>query len=295
VFSGNVFLDNTPVPSATGNATICVFCHQGRESGFTLFKRRLAADSTLSGSFLNEHYLGTGGMLWGRNAYEYGGKQYGENVFHQQTNCIGCHMSDSGRDDIGGHSWRIFSLSDGKVNNTTCNASSCHNGRVPGTREGLFSFRDTAFDPTNDYDGDGVIEGIPQEIEGLSTQLKDLLQANGVFYDDRTNPYFFTSNDPATRTNFTAWTMATLKAAFNLQYVIKGLPSAPESQIGKPNPSAATHNFRYNIQLLRDSYDDLQAKGVAGQPNRSSQVRPAGFRPATNYDPQAGGGYNSRQ
>ncbi|HEY6009486.1 MAG TPA: hypothetical protein VIU40_14260, partial [Geobacteraceae bacterium] len=108
VFSGNVFLDNTAVPAATGNETICVFCHQGRESGFTLFRRRLAADNTLAGSFLNEHYLGTGAMLWGRNAYEYGGKLYGEVAAHQQANCNTCHMSaNPAREDIGGHTWRI--------------------------------------------------------------------------------------------------------------------------------------------------------------------------------------------
>jgi hypothetical protein len=292
-FFGNVFLDNTPVPSATGNATICVFCHQGRESGFTLFKLRLFTDNRLAGSFLNEHYLGTGGMLWGRNAYEYGGKQYGEVAPHQQANCITCHMTDSGRNDLGGHSWRIFTLTDGVVNNKSCNTSSCHNGRVPGTKAGLDNFRDTVFDPANDYDGNGKIEGIPVEIQNLAIQLRDLLQANGIFYSDLAYPYFFT--DATFKTSFTAWTLPTLKAAFNLQYVIKGLPSQVTSQVGQPNPSAATHNFRYNIQLLRDSYDDLQAKGISKQPDRSSQQRPAGTRPATNYDPQPGGGYNARQ
>lgn len=292
-FSGNVFLDNTPVPASAGNETICIFCHQGRESGFTLFKLRLAADSTLTGAFLNEHYLGTGGMLWGRNAYEYGAKQYGEVAAHQQANCDACHMSQSGRNDLGGHSWRIFAKVDGAVNNTSCNASSCHGGRVPATKAALDTFRDSVFDPTNDYDGDGTVEGIPEEIRDLTIQLRDLLQANGIFYSDLRYPYFF-SNAVLT-TSFTAWTLPTLKAAFNLQYVIKGLPSAATSQVGQPNPSAAAHNYRYNIQILRDSYDDLQKNGAAGQPDRSAQPRPAGTRAATNYDPQAGGGYNPRQ
>ncbi len=293
-FSGNVFLDNTPVPAATGNETICIFCHQGRESGFTLFKLRLAADNSLPGNFLNEHYLGTGSMLWGRNAYEYSTKQYGAVIAHQQANCNTCHMTPSGRNDLGGHSWRIVSEADGTVNNASCNVASCHNGRVPGTGTGLAAFRDTLFDPTNDYDGDGLVEGIPEEIRDLSIQLITLLQANGVFYSDTKYPYFFAN--AALTTNFSAWTLPTLKAAFNLQYVIKGLPSAaPASQVGQPNPSAASHNYRYNIQILRDSYDNLQVNGVAGQLDRSGQPRPAGTRPATNYDPQPGGGFNPRQ
>jgi hypothetical protein len=296
-FSGNVFLDNTPVPAATGNETICVFCHQGRESGFTLFIRRLAPGRTVTGSFLNEHYLGTGGMLWGRNAFEYGGKQYGQNAAHQQANCNSCHMTQSGRNDLGGHSWKIFAA-DGAVNNVSCNASSCHNGRVPATKAGLDAFRDTVFDPSNDYDGDGnITEGIPEEVRDLCLQLRDLLQSNGVFYNDLAYPYFFQANLTSA---FTAWTPAKLKAAFNLQYVIKGLPSAAATQVGQPNPSAATHNHRYIIQLLRDSYDDLFAKEPTGRGtnlDRSAQVRPAGTRPATNYLPDAAGpgGYNANQ
>jgi len=294
-FSGNVFLDNTAVPSETGNATICVFCHQGRESGYTLFKRRLASDGTLSGSFLNEHYLGTGAMLWARNAYEYGGQQYGMVVEHQQTNCNGCHMSAGSRADVGGHTWRIVSEDNVVVNSATCNVSACHDGQVPTTNAaGQFdNFRDTSLDPTNDYDGDGTVEGIPVEIAGLCEELITLLAANGVFYSDINYPYFF--SDAGLTTSFSAWTLPTLKAAFNLNFVIKGLPSQPTTQVGQPNKSAAVHNFRYNIQVLRDSYDDLQANGVAGQTDRSAQPRPLGSRDATNYDPQAGGGYNARQ
>ena len=297
-FSGNVFLDNTPVPDVAGDATICIFCHQGRESGFTLFRRRLAAGATVTGNFLNEHYLGTGGMLWGRNAYEYGNKLYGDVAAHQQTNCTGCHMNHSGRNDLGGHSWHMFSEVDGAFNNASCNTASCHSGRVPATRTAFFDFRDTVFDPTNDYDGDAAAGGIAREINGLSLQLRDLLQSNGVFYNDLAYPYFFT--DATFTVGFTAWTRPKLKAAFNLQYVIKGLPSSPVSQIGQPNPSAAAHNYRYNIQLLRDSYDDLWTNEPAGRgvnPDRSAQVRPAGTRPATNYLPNAAGpgGYDPNQ
>jgi hypothetical protein len=296
-FSGNVFLDNTPVPSTTGNATVCVFCHQGRESGLTLFKIRLAADNTLAGSFLNEHYLGTGAMLWARNAFEYGSKLYGQNTAHQTTNCTGCHMPEnpSGRDDIGGHSWRIFSEADNVVNNTSCNVAACHNGRVPGTRAGLFSFRDSVYDPTNDYDGNGVVEGIPEEIEGLETLLISLLDNNGITYSDTTYPYFL-KKAPATG-SFTAWTLPTLKAAFNLQYVIKGLPSGA-SQIGQPNPSSATHNHGYNIQLLVDSSTDLYNNTVSPNPALplpSALIRPAGTRAATNYDNPGSATYSSRQ
>jgi hypothetical protein len=301
-FSGNVFLDNTPVPDGTGNATICVFCHQGRESGLTLFWQRLASDSTLKGStFFNPHYLGTAAMLWTRNGYEYPGKMYGMVVDHQQTNCYGCHMAEGVTPNVGGHTWKIVSDDDSVVNSATCNASSCHDGRVPTTNSGdqFDDFRDTVYDPANDYDGNGSIEGIPVEIAGLENRLIDLLQANGLFYDDTSYPYFF--SDSGHTASFTDWELPTYKAAFNLSYVIKGLPSG-SSQIGEPNTSAATHNYRYNIELLHDSYEDLYNYMVAhsitipaGLPAPGAMARPSGTRPATNYDPQLGGGYNPRQ
>jgi hypothetical protein len=295
--SGNVFFDTTAVPAAAGNATICVFCHQGRESGYTLFRRRIAG--TLAGSFLNPHYLGTGAMLWGRNGYEYGGKIYDGVTQHQQTNCNGCHMAASQvtafGDTVGGHTWKIINDDDSVVNSATCNTAACHDGRVPTTNSaGEFdSFHDAVFDPGSDYDGDLVEEGIPTEIAGLEDQIIALLQANGIYYSDTTYPYFF--SDAGLTTGFTAWTGPTLKAAFNLSFVIKGLPSGA-SQIGQPNTSAAVHNYRYNIQLLRDSYDVLCA-AVPGNcaVDRSAQTRPTGTRAATNYHPELGGGYDPLQ
>jgi uncharacterized CHY-type Zn-finger protein len=326
-FSGNVFLDNTAVPSTTGNATICVFCHQGRESGYTLFKRRLDDGTTTTGSFLNPHYLGTAAMLWGKNGYEYSqatgtvasgsGLSYGQVTEHQQTNCYGCHMASpvsSPSGTIGGHTWKIISDDQSVVNNATCNTSSCHAGS-PITAGNYSDYR-LATD-TNDYDGDGnAAEGISQEVRGLENQLIALLTVFGIYYNDTAYPYFF--SDAGFTTGFSGWTLPTLKAGFNLSFVIKGLPSGA-TQINQPNPSAATHNYRYNIQLLHDSYEHLYnnyvlVNGVSpttlnpisvpvpGSSNisvnlvaPSAMARPTGTRAATNYDPQGGGGYDPRQ
>jgi len=294
--SGNVFLDNTPVPPETGDATICAFCHQGRESGLTLFKSRLFDNTYLDNNgFFNPHYLGTGAMLWARNGYEYPNRQYGMVVPHQQTNCFGCHMAAGKNGDgtdngaIGGHTWKIVSDDDSVVNSATCNQVSCHRGQVPTTNSlGEFDdFRDTLLDPTNDYDGNGSPQGIAVEIAGLEDAVIALLDNNGITYSDISYPYFFIRG---TTTQFKDWRLPTLKAAFNLSFVVKGLPAEATSQIGEPNPSAATHNYRYNIQLLHDSYEDLYndlvARGLpipAGLPAPSAMFRPTGTRPATNY------------
>jgi hypothetical protein len=288
---GNLFLDNQPVPlDRTGNATICIYCHQGRESGLTLYATKLAPGTTITGSFFNPHYLGTGAMLWGANAYEYAGKSYSVNAAHQSANCPTCHMSNATADNKnGGHTWA--------PNVVTCNTADCHGGSLGpvAAKSGSASpnvdiYR--ASSNTSNYTGDPGGESLStaQSIQSLQGKLKALLAAQNppIYYDDVNYPYFFNTADSATHTatgnpnginNFTAWTPATLKAAFNLGFVVKGLPSIGRSQVNVPNASGAVHNYKYCIQLLLDSYADLNGAALAGA------VRPAGSRPATEYGP----------
>jgi hypothetical protein len=323
VFSGNVFFDNTPVPgvAVSGNATVCIFCHQGRESGFTLYLSRVryfgdpAFDCVaVKNSFFNPHYLGTGAMLWAKNGYEFVGagfdNAYGFNSAHQGANCTTCHMDNATAPaGNGGHTWI--------PNAASCNAAGCHgaagvapavavDNTAPGVSPQVDSYR-AAFDTSN-YTGDtgGAALSIAESIRVLEQKLILLLasQATPIYYDDTAYPYFFATQDPATHTSanaFKAWTPATLKAAFNLSFVVKGLPSAGAgtstvwlvgvtapasvndvglpntSSVLTPNASAAVHNYKYTIQLLQDSY-----RAVAGTaiPNA---VRPATNRPATVY------------
>lgn len=289
-FSGNVFLDNSPIPATTENATICIYCHQGRESGYTLYKNKLAPEvalADLNKAFSNPHYLGTGAMLWGVNGYEYAGKTYSSNAAHQEANCTTCHMENPTADAMnGGHSWQ--------PNVASCNTSDCHgiSGVSPavstaGAASPNVNTYRAAFD-TNDYDGNGIADPIAVEIQSLQNRLIALLANNGIYYDDLVYPYFF--NDLVLRetaNRFTTWGSVTggknaYKAAFNLQFIIKGLPSAATSQTLVPNASAAVHNYKYTIQLLRDAYEDYNA--VAPTPGLPlAGTRPAGTRAARDY------------
>ena len=275
---GNVFLDTTQVPVAAESATsvICIFCHQGRESGFTLYRTKFAPGKSPSGAFFNNHYLGTAAMLWGANGYEYAGQSYSFNVAHQGANCATCHMANPTTDSLaGGHTW--------ERNVATCNTATCHGGfgpipALPGSVTPDLSAYRATFD-TNNYSGDagGATQGIADAIRSLQQRLIALLaaQPTPIFYNDLKYPYFFA--DAGFTTNYTNWNPAQLKAAFNLSYVIKGLPSSSTSQANVPNGSAAAHDYKYCIQLLQDSIADLSGAPVPGA------FRPAGTRPATVY------------
>jgi hypothetical protein len=263
----NKFMDGTNIPSNVGNSLICLFCHQARESGLTVYDRIKAfldphtlPDQVINPagfSFVNPHYLDGGAILWSRNAWEYFfnnvPQTYSDGIQkHKETNCTGCHMSEANADDTeGGHTWVP------KIE--TCQTSTCH-----GPVADFFSINAAA-----DYDGDGQAETVFEEIgtittggasgTGLFGQVITALNARGIYYNPDTYPYFFTS----TGGQFRLWTTHTLSAAFNLSFLYKS------------GNAVYVHNAKYAVQILQDS---LRALGVV--PNG---VRPPGNRNATDY------------
>jgi hypothetical protein len=158
-------LDGTDIPSNAGTGIICLFCHQGRESGLTVYiaiRKANAAldpyanpDTTIDAidgiSFANPHYLDSGSILWSKNAWEYifGGvaQQYYNGVpAPQELNCTGCHMGEASADGLeGGHTW--------KPRLETC--QQCHG-------QSITSFQNIP--AVGDYDGDGTVTTAFNEI-----------------------------------------------------------------------------------------------------------------------------------
>ena len=266
----NKFLDGTDIPSNAGTGIICLFCHQGRESGLTVYRAIRTANSALdpytdpgtvisaSGiNFTNPHYLESGAILWSKNAWEYffGGtaqEYYSGIPAHQELNCAGCHMTEASPDGLeGGHTFR--------PSVETC--KQCHG-------QSITSF--ASIPAVGDYDGDGTVETAFEEIgtlgdavlgdSGLFGRVKAALAAQGITYNPDSYPYFF--NDAGG--SFTAWTTNTLSAAFNLSYFFKSGGCVPY------------HNAFYGAQILQDS---LRALGV----DTTSHFRGPTNRTATDY------------
>jgi hypothetical protein len=264
-------LDGTDIPSNVGTGVICLFCHQGRESGLSVYIAIKRANATLEPyvnpdtvinattaiSFPNPHYLDSGSILWSKNAWEYvfGGtpqRYYNGIPAHQELNCTGCHMAEASADGLeGGHTWRP------KIE--TC--KECHG-------QSITSFKDIS--AVGDYDGNGTVGTAFEEIgtigdpvlgdSGLFGQLKAALVAQGITYDPGKYPYFF----DAAGGNFTAWTTNTLSVAFNLALLYKSGNCVPY------------HNVFYGAQILQDS---LRALGV----DTASYDRGPINRAATDY------------
>ena len=258
----NKFMDGTDIPTGVGKGIICLFCHQARESGLTVYDRikgnvdpYVSPDQVISPSgvsFTNPHYLDGGAILWSKNAWEFYFNGVPQtyttgNTSHQQKNCTGCHMDEASPNGLeGGHTWRP------KIE--TC--QTCHGSSIS-------SF--LSVPASADYDGDGLVKTAFEEIgtispdTGLFGQVKAAMNAKGIVFDPDSYPYFFTSTGAQYRT----WTSNTLAAAFNLAYAYKA------------GNAVYVHNPKYIVQILQDS---LRALGVT-----PTGARPSGNRNATDY------------
>lgn len=257
----NKFMDGTDIPSTVGNSIICLFCHQARESGLTVYtaiKGKVdpytKPDQVIDPagqSFINPHYLDGGAILWSKNAWEFffngvPQKYSTGNSNHQQTNCTGCHMGEASSNDFeGGHTWR--------PRIETC--QTCHSSAT--------NF--LSITASVDYDGDGKVKTVYEEIgtinpdTGLFGQMNSALKSKGIYFNPDSYPYFFTS----TGAQFRAFTSNTLAASFNVAYAYKA------------KNAVYVHNPKYIVQILQDS---LKALGAT-----PTGVRPSGDRDATDY------------
>ncbi len=231
-----------------GNSAACLICHQGTESGLSLYKTMISkgvdpynvTDQDVSGSAVSPHYFQAGAMLFSVKGYEFKYINGIENLnkyskssgsTHQIVSCTGCHMANSSDENFGGHSF--------KVDMTICQG--CH--------------LDTTF-----------FEARRTAIEELKALVKTELESQGIYYystGSRGNYFFIESGPPsATNTAATMWKESQFEAAYNLLFVDK-------------EPAAYIHNFSYAAQLLWDSCKALGVTPAVG--------RPSGDRTAKDY------------
>jgi hypothetical protein len=247
-------LDTVTFPSGVvitglGGEARCMVCHQGRESKVSVDEKieqfkatdpdevpakiKNADGSESAMGFSNIHYKAAAATLYGgqvMGGYQYDGKSYDFKNSHVENadTCLECHDSHTG-----------------EVKVETCQI--CHGEQVK-TAADLNKIRE--FTSAKDYDGDGSnTEPILGEITGLQEALlkaienyaKEVAGAE-IKYDGATYPYFMGADGKA----YPNWTARLLKAAYNYQFSVK-------------DTGQYAHGPKYNVQLLYDSIEDINA------------------------------------
>jgi hypothetical protein len=218
---------------------------------------------TASSSGFGPHHGPQADMLAGANAVTYG-KSIPSSAHRDvvENACVTCHLQATalnapGHLNVGGHTFRP-GWDGGTPNDPsddvhlTAACVQCH-GEI------------TSFDfPRDDYDGDGVIEGVQTEVKGLLAKLGLLLPPVGQ-----------AKSSISIGTN---WTRPQLRAAYNYQFVLE-------------DGSFGIHNRAYAVGLLKASIADLsgdanndglpdawqvQYFGSANNPNAAPNANPSG-------------------
>lgn len=173
-------LRNTPALSDTlgngyqytvgGKGRTCMNCHKARRDNVSYI-----AGSNTVGSTWGPHYSVQADVLLGKNAASFGTAYLtNSHQFAITDACVTCHMvatTDTAtvtRDKVGQHSFKLYDQASNYYHTTAC--TPCH-----GTITNWNSFM-----ALMDYDGDGTIEGIPDEIDGLLTNIRVLLPPTGL-------------------------------------------------------------------------------------------------------------------
>jgi len=154
-----------------GAQATCYACHNGR---------RAPDDGSLT-----PHYMLGAVMLEGLNGNDFGYTLVNSQHTNLEASCVSCHMSEGpaqgepGHGKLGEHTFamKVHDPEDpdfGAENLSGCNVAACHGGTGP-----LTTLNRTAY---GDYDGDGVIEGVQDEVAGLEDLVFPAIEAKGAVF-----------------------------------------------------------------------------------------------------------------
>jgi hypothetical protein len=264
------FQATTPSTSSStldASSAICAQCHQARESAATIESKITAWGPTYVGtgnanvlntnvSFLNPHYRGAAAIFYGAKAagmVQYAGQIYtGANEHGGAAGCTYCHNAHTLELPPDGTAFYAIGAKCG----------SCHfneAGATITTFAALEEARQFGFE--GDVDGDGVVESIKAELDGVAAQVYANLQdyavqviGTSITYTEN-YPYFMNAQGTAMK----RWTPRMMRAAVNLKWF-------------HTESGAWAHNPRYMLEVLFDSAADLRLG-----------IREAGFTPAAAF------------
>ncbi|MFZ4615473.1 MAG: hypothetical protein ACOYM2_04640 [Rectinemataceae bacterium] len=237
--------DKTVFDGGSGN--LCASCHQARGNVQTATAAQKGMISPRGAS----HHGPEADMLVGANGYEFAGMKYFSSPHYSfvDNTCIGCHMVQPEArygfsPEIGGHAFTVVGdVHEAELGNVA-NCIGCHKDIKTVAAKKYINTTITALKNTvyftikakKDYDGNGKVEFVQQEVQGLLDRLVNV-GGTGVM-QKMANPMF--KPDGSFIASKTAYTEAQLGAYANLMYVIE-------------DKSLGVHNSVYTIELLMDS------------------------------------------
>ena len=242
-----------------GKGNLCANCHQSRGDVKQNVKAMAAKDVRAT---WGAHHGPQSDLINGTNAYEFPGKSYSSSPhkFVLREGCVECHMAlPEGRyglnPSIGGHSFNIAGEVHEAPRVNTAGCLACHKDMKQLAGAELFDIKAKA-----DYDQDGKVEAVQQEVQGL---LDAFVNEEGTGYLQTMDPPMFKKDAKASFAELSAgwagttagqWSQDQIGALWNYKYILE-------------DRSRGVHNLTYTIQVL---YDSLKAL----EPSLDDSLRP---------------------
>ncbi len=231
--------DGVTVVTNAGAGALCMNCHRSRNGSVTnsIVQYPLGQQTWAGGSSFGPHDNPASDMLEGVNGWTYGKViPSSAHRFALTNTCVDCHMQTVASTDpaflqAGGHTFNMtYTNSAGTTLDKVDICIQCHGKSL------------TSFDyPVQDYNGDGVIEGVQTEVQHLLDKLSTLLP-NGTYQANANN--YIADGLVKTTSSQTNWPAKYLEASYNWQFVDHDL-------------SKGVHNAPYAVGLLKASIGDL--------------------------------------
>ncbi len=148
-----------------GNGQLCMTCHQSRADINTII-----TDTPPYYGFVDRygpHHGPQSDMYLGRNAYIYGNTALDGLMTHGSVKdaCVTCHMAERGSSNTPNHEFSLVDTTGGVDKDIVSGCVPCHGN--------ITSFDD--IQASSDLDGNGKIEGVQTEVEGMLADLAELL------------------------------------------------------------------------------------------------------------------------
>jgi len=209
----DVELGNGTIIKKGGKGKLCMNCHIGRRDAIVYAQK-------VQGHF-GPHHSNQADMLFGQNVITWG--MIVPNSTHKdalENTCVDCHMFETpgtgepGSDLVGDHSFAMSAEENGAEVENVAACARCHGN--------ITEYNDIIV--TEDYDGDGAIEGYQDELDGQLEKVALLLPPIG---------------DPAVQDDpDDTYSRIQLNALFNYHYI-------------HDDASHGAHNFRFAVGLMQ--------------------------------------------
>jgi len=231
---------------------LCASCHQARGNFMVTVPAQKGAVSARGTS----HHGPEADMLAGTNGYQFAGKKYGSSPHYKivADTCVTCHMEQPEArygfsPEVGGHAFTVVGeVHEAPLGNIS-NCLTCHGKDVKAVPDKKIylansgtvetGYRDTTFfnlKAKADYDGDGNVEFVQQEVQGLLEKMSNK-NGTGVF-QKMANPIM--KADGTFAGSKAVYTNDQVGAYQNYLFVLE-------------DKSVGVHNTTYAIELLMDS------------------------------------------